>query len=196
MVKSWLSVADKEGFQTITYHNPHGRSKPQYNNTLTWEQYRLDPMARYLHDEALHRKIAHRRLDKDPDTRNLTYKARDVLARASWNTDAMPLILRKEGAEPTAVAVRSVRANKQRGKTSGELRKVEQNASEGNFKTRMFNRDFIEHVRNARTQRDMTQSDLAKEVNVLEADIRDLEKGLLPYDRELKSLLDNKLALK
>lgn len=202
--KMWLSPPDREGFCEVSYSNPNepersARSRVG-NNTglpqLSWDAYRNDPMSRYAYDYALYCKVWHRRLSKDPATSNLSYSERDALIRARWNPDAMPTILRKEGSGPTvAVARANVQVNRQKGKSAAELNKVERNAEEGNLKTRAFTRDFIELVRTARVQRDMSQGDLAKEVNVLEGDIKRFEKGELMYDGALKSLLTWKLGL-
>jgi ribosome-binding protein aMBF1 (putative translation factor) len=197
MVKTWMTPADNEGFREVTYRNPNAPQKREKNkNQLSWEAYRYDPMARYAHDKALHCAVMGRRISKDPRTSFLSQARRDALAQSSWNADAMPMILRKEGSGPSKELARShAQVNRQKGKTSGELRKVERDAEEGAVRTKTFDREFVDLVRTARAQRELTQSDLAKLVNVLEGDIRDLEKGTLLYDGELKSLLMWKLSL-
>lgn len=108
---------------------------------------------------------------------------------------------------PKAAAERAAKEAKEQSRGHGSRRDamVEQQAEEGNFVKKEFDREFIQRIKQTRasrtvpnldgTERTMTQEDLGQLLSVNPGVIRDFEAGKLPFDGGLKSKLIWKLGL-
>lgn len=85
-------------------------------------------------------------------------------------------------------------SNRQGDMTKSAAR-IEKDADEGNLKVKKFESEFIKRVIDARLKKNMKQKDLAALVNRTENDIKNFEKGDLPYNAGMKSFLLIKLNL-
>ena len=188
------------GYLTVHYRNPYltekdveDRQRRAYKRRLEEEAIMADPLKRFRHEKKAEIRRCVARLSKDP--RYYKFSERQLYQHVTDNygNQGEPVIISKPKTE--AEVQKEKKANRKYRSTTRRERNIERNAEEGNLVLKEFGRDFIEKIKTIRTQRELTQEDLAKMVNRTKNEIRDLENGQLQFDGGLKSKLIWKLGL-
>ena len=153
-----------------------------------------DPLTQYLYKRDQAQEFAARRLanQRNWDTKSWEQILQHV--RANWNNSEEPTILgghQEEGFSKRMTYRQHLKA--QRRMEPGRLNAVERSAEAGNYQVRMFDPIFIEQVKQARNEQGLSQSELAAAIYRQPNEIAQLERGELPFNGELKSLLHRQL---
>ena len=153
-----------------------------------------NPVTKYIYEREMAQRHTARRLAKQQywDTKSWEDVLRYV--KANWNNSAEPTVV---GSKATDEGFTNRMTFRQQLHSSrrAHLGAVERAADDGNYQTRKFAKGFIDSMKAARNAKGLTQQDLANAVNRTVSEITQLERGTLPYDGELKSLLHNALDL-
>lgn len=188
------------GYLTVHYRNPYltekdveDRRRRSYKRQLEEEAIAADPLKRYRYEKKaeIRRRVA--RLSKDPQYNKMSEKHLYQHVADNYGNQGEPVIITKPKTESEVQKENT--ANRKYRSTTRRERNLERNAEEGNLVLKEFGRDFVEKIKTIRTQREITQEDLAKMVNRTKNEIRDLENGQLQFDGGLKSKLIWKLGL-
>lgn len=198
MVKNYNhpDPADSE-WTVVCYRNPahtaeqvYARRARQHRLRLRLAEIATNPMNAYTLMKRNHEDAMRRRLSHDPKYSKLSpaecsAKVEEFIYNHSPMSDYLPTIITSNTAPQTSTRSAGV----------SRKRKIERTADEdGDYRVSTFNSGFLNDVVNKRAALGLTQKEVAGEVNLQESVIRDLEKGSLPYDPNVKAQLANWLA--
>jgi hypothetical protein len=193
-------------FYTVTYGAPPvppeikaARRRRARQNELYMSEINSNPLTKYLYERDQEQEFAARRLAKQPgwDTKSWEQVLRHV--KANWNNSAEPTILgsrahsMEEGYSNRMTLRQHLKASR-RINEPARLNAVERAAEDGNYQVRNFDSIFIDQVKQLRNDKGLSQKDLAVAINRPASEIAALERGELPFNGELKSLLHQKLG--
>ena len=205
MVRKWYTPdPEHPGWTIVRYRRAESeeqRKKRQERSRAQREmeeEIMSDPMTAYLYEKELEAERRARRWSRQPQYHTYSHKQLVKAALASIGNDGMPVILKKTSgtAEITShQALKEIRRAYRPSRAQKRARAVEQRANEGDYTQQKFSPEFIQKIVNLRTSRGMTQKDLGQLVNETESVIRQFEKGELPFNGGLKSLLLWKMGL-
>lgn len=165
------------------------------------EELMSDPEARWNYERKQEIRSRIARMQCDSRYSGWSYKQLWKYVDGMLGRADEPLILRR-----TANNASGETEVRQRSRRSGSRRDamIERKAEAGDLSVKLFDRDFVNQIKELRSQRTvtdvdgpraMTQKDLAKMVNVTPAVIQEFEAGTLPYDGVLKAKLRMKFEL-
>tara|TARA_A100001015_G_scaffold288391_1_gene359186 strand:+ start:2722 stop:3345 length:624 start_codon:yes stop_codon:yes gene_type:complete len=194
---------DQDGntdYLTVHYRNPYlsekekeTRARRSHKRQIEEEEIMADPIKRYRHEKKSEIRRQAARMRKDPKYFKMSDQQIYKHVSDNFNNQHEPTVLIKTKTE--AERQKEKTANRKPRTTTRRERNIERNAEDGNLVLKEFGRDFIEKIKTTRTQRGLTQEELAKMVHRNKNEIRDLENGELQFDGGLKSQLIWKLGL-
>ncbi len=151
-------------------------------------------LTKYLYERDQEQEFAARRLAKQSgwDCKPWSDVLRHV--KANWDNSAEPTILGSRSANfadgyTKGMTLRRYLKTTRLVNTPARLNAVERAAEDGDYKVRVFDKSFIDQVKITRNEKGMSQRDLAEAINRQPNEIAQFERGELPFDGELKTLL-------
>jgi len=211
MVRKWIKLDTEPNpdpqngsFYTVSYKRQrsqehlnfiHQRRKNQFEYLQTVMS---DPVTAYEHEREEYVNGAIRRLSRTFEhSGKERWQLRALVPHPQYKEYA-PVIITgtpvNNGNVTPAEAVRKNVTNKKFQLSHRESSKLEHRAYAGDYAIRKFDTGFIQFVRKARLEHDLSQEDLAHMVNVPVSQITLLEKGELMYSGVLKAALKRKLS--
>jgi hypothetical protein len=190
---------NETGYTTVTYSKPMTEEeRVERRKRAAAREEELDiimshPMTRFKYEREQKIEQTVKRLMKDPQNSKKTAKQLYQYVRGYLGNEGEPVIFIKPKTSEQILEEKKI--FKQKRQNDKREREIERNAEMGIFEIKEFDADFIASITKTRTQRKLSQKDLAMIVNQSERDIRDLEAGNLPFNGGLKSLLIWKLGL-
>jgi DNA-binding XRE family transcriptional regulator len=154
-----------------------------------------NPLTKYLYERDQAQEFAARRLAKQSgwDCKPWAQVLRHI--KANWDNSGEPTILNSkavnsaDGYSKGMTLRRYLKTTRLAAATPARLNAVERSAEDGDYKVRVFEKEFIEQVKLARNEKGLSQRDLADAINRQPNEIAQFERGELPFDGELKTLL-------
>ena len=153
-----------------------------------------NPVTKYIYERELDQRHAARRLAKQSGWDTKSWESVLRYIKANWNNGGEPILLGSNASDEGFTKRMTFRQQLHSARRAHHGA-VERAADDGNFQTRKFTKTFIESVKTARNTKGLTQQDVAIAINRPVNELAQLERGTLPYDGELKSLLHNALDL-
>jgi DNA-binding XRE family transcriptional regulator len=192
--------AGNTDYLTVHYHDPYitekekeTRARRAHKRQNEEEEIMADPVKRYRHEKKQEIRRRAERLRKDPAYNKMTEHQIYRHVADNYGNQNEPTILTKSKSE--AERQKEKNAGRKPRTTTRREQAIERNAEAGNLVIKEFGRDFVDKIKATRTQRGVTQEELAKMVHRTKNEIRDLENGELKFDGGLKSQLIWKLGL-
>ena len=202
------SRPDCEGFTYVSYRNPKWETQTREDRKQRalaekrrlWRQSERERDPMYVHrmQQREHEEFWSRRLERDPRYRDCDRVPIPSFPHQNWEPVMVDNRKRDENGDvigarrrrPPGANRRERQGNRSRHqKTQAQQAQVERQADEGSFKRRLFDRAFVERVKNARINKKMKQDDVAMLVNCTLKEIQQFEKGEMEFDAGFKSQL-------
>jgi hypothetical protein len=153
-----------------------------------------NPVTKYMYERENDQRHVARRLAKQRGWDSMSWDELLRYVKSNWNNSSEPTLIGSNVTEE-GFTKRMTFRQQLHGARRAHHGAVERAAEDGNYKSRKFTHAFIESVKDARNAKGLTQQELANAINRPSNEISQLERGALPYDGELKSLLHNALDL-
>lgn len=199
----WLIATNRRPRPFLTKEQEHQRRMRKAEEEAALADIMTDPEKRYKYERSQRIFGEVRRLRRDQRFQGMTPKQLWKYVDGYLGRADEPTIIRK----PTTgdvVPTDETSAERSRRNQWSHDAAVERRAEAGNLQQKMFSKEFIDQIKEARARRTvptehgrraMTQEDLGKLVHVNASVIRDFEAGKLLFDGALKSKLIWKLGL-
>jgi len=198
----WQVVSYIKPVPVLTADQENEKRRSREKRLAFMEATMKDPVRRYWYERNQEINRVTTQLQKDHRYSGWSKTMiRDHVSR-SMSRDREPVVINPISDEDRDMGITS--AHKRRRGTRRDAI-IERRAEEGDLKQKMFDREFIDKIRQARErrsivgpdmeERQMTQRDVAVLVNVKPSVINDFESGNLAFDGALKAKLIWKLGL-
>ena len=194
---------ENPGWTVVRYSRDESEQARAMKNFTRRQKYALeqeqlcDPMSAFIYNREQNLISAVKRALRQPE--NWHKSEQEILEsiKMRLGNDEMPVVVNGSGGlSKPSIEQRTLRkgVNNRRfkGINSKQRRMLEDDESSV---IKEFDREFINLVRFTRQQKKISQTDLGKLVNLTLADVRAFERGELPYDGSLKTMLVWKLEM-
>jgi DNA-binding transcriptional regulator YiaG len=193
---------ENPGWTVVCYSREESPQVRAMKNFVRRQNYALeqetlaDPMSAYLDHREQNIIAAVKRALRQPQNWNKTEQEVLESIKMRMGADAMPVVVNGGSFSKPEIEQRTLRKSLKnhrfKGISSKQRRMLEDDET---AVIKEFDREFINLVRFTRQQKKISQTELGKLVNLTLADVRAFERGELPYDGSLKTMLVWKLEL-
>ena len=193
---------ENPGWTRVSYMNPESDRERAMRLFLRRKRYEAvqerltDPVSAYLYNKEQELISATKRAMKQANNWHKTEDSVMKEIQMRMGADAMPTIIQGGGSARQIQQVkgeRKVLKNRRYGGPSARQQKLLEEDETAVIKE--FDREFINLVKFKRQQDHISQAKFGEMVNLTLADVRAFERGELPYDSSLKSMIVWKLEL-